>query len=90
MKVVSKWGLHVFLTENGSIHCGSFPPFILVGVYILPQSCVSEALQHLADQITNMERKHLDSLLIILGDFDRASLSHKLPNYRLHIKCLTL
>ncbi len=44
-----------------------FSSFFLIGVYIHPQACVSEALQHLADQITNMEQKHLDSLLIVLA-----------------------
>lgn len=50
--------------------------FILVGVYIQP---VSEALQHLADQMTNVEQQHPDSLLIVLEDFNRANLSHVLP-----------
>lgn len=53
--------------------------FILVGVYIQPQASVSEALQHLADQMTNVEQQHLDSPLIALGDFNRANLSHVLP-----------
>ena len=47
------------------------------------------ALQHLADQITGTEPKHPDSLLIILGDFIRANLSHELPKYRQHVKCPT-
>ncbi len=42
--------------------------------------------QHLADEITNMEHKHPDSLLIVLGNFNRANLSHKLPKYRQHSK----
>jgi len=66
-----------------------FSSFILVGVYIPPQACVSEALQHLAEQITTMEHKHPDSLLIVLGDFNRANLSKELPKYRQHIKCST-
>ncbi len=59
-----------------------FSSFILVGVYIHPQACVSGALQHLADQITNVEQKHPDPVLIILGDFNRANLSHELPVIR--------
>ncbi len=66
-----------------------FSSFILVGVYIDPQACLSEALQHLTDQITNVEQNHPDSLLIVLGDFNRAKLSHELPKYRQHIKCPT-
>lgn len=63
-----------------------FSAFILASVYIPPQACMSEALQRLADQITSMEQEHLDSLLIILVDFNRASLSHKLHKYRQCIK----
>ncbi|KAI3361527.1 hypothetical protein L3Q82_013676, partial [Scortum barcoo] len=66
-----------------------FSLFILVGVYIHPQACVTETLQQLADQIRNVEQQHPDSLLIVLGDCNRANLSHQLPNYRQHIKCPT-
>ncbi len=78
--------------ETLSINCKpfnssqGFSSFILVGVYIPPRACVSEALQH---QITDMEQKHPDSLLVVLGDFNRANLSHELPKYRQHIKCPT-
>ncbi len=61
--------------------------FILVSVYIPPQAQVSSALQKLADQIT--EQKHQDSVLIILGDFNKANLSRELPKYRQHITCPT-
>nr|XP_046238913.1 uncharacterized protein LOC124055928 [Scatophagus argus] len=66
-----------------------FSSFILVSVYIPPQAYVTEALQHLADQVSVMEAKHPDSLLIILGDFNRANLSQELPKYRQQIKCPT-
>ena len=66
-----------------------FSWFILVGVYIPPQACVTEALQHLADQINNVEKKYPDSLLSVLGDFNRANLSYELPKYKQHIKCST-
>ncbi|XP_034047722.1 thyrotropin receptor-like [Thalassophryne amazonica] len=59
---------------------------------VTPQSfhaCVMEALQQLTDQLTDVERKYLDSLLIILGNFNRANLSHKLYKYRQHITCPT-
>lgn len=36
-----------------------------------------------------MEHKHLDSLLIVLGDFHRGNLRNKLPKYRQHIKRFT-
>ncbi|XP_043084852.1 uncharacterized protein LOC122331469 [Puntigrus tetrazona] len=52
-----------------------FCSFILVCVYIPPQAHVSLALQKLADLITETEQQHPDSVLIILGDFNKANLS---------------
>ena len=49
----------------------------MVSVYIQPQVCVTEVLQHLADQVADVEKKHPDSLLIILGDFNRVNLSQE-------------
>ena len=66
-----------------------FSSFILVNVYIPPDACVSTALQQLAEQIAETEQKYPDSLLIILGDFNKANLSHELPKYRQHITCPT-
>ncbi len=63
--------------------------FILVSVYIPPQEHVSSALQKLADQITNTEQQHTDSVLIILGNFNQANLPRELPKYRQHITCPT-
>ncbi|KAI2661958.1 putative 149 kDa protein [Labeo rohita] len=71
--------------------------FILVSVYISPQAHVSLSLQKLADQITELEQQHPDSVLIVLGDFNKANLSkiqtaslglsdhclvHLIPTYR--------
>ena len=61
----------------------------MVGVYIPPQACVADALQQLADQITDIEKKHPDSLVIIVGDFNNAKLNQELPKYRQHIKIPT-
>ncbi|KAI2642468.1 LINE-1 retrotransposable element ORF2 protein [Labeo rohita] len=66
-----------------------FCSFILVSVYIPPQANVSLALQKLADQIADMEQKHPDSVLIILGDFNKANLSRELPKYSQHVTCPT-
>ncbi len=44
-----------------------FCSFIFVSVYIPPQTHMSTALQKLADQITDTEQQHPDSVLIILG-----------------------
>ncbi|KAK3563998.1 hypothetical protein QTP86_006251 [Hemibagrus guttatus] len=66
-----------------------FSSFILVSVYIPPQAHVSSALQHLADQITHTEQQHPESVIIILGDFNKANLSHELPKFKQHISCPT-
>ncbi len=66
-----------------------FCSFILVSVYIPPQVHVSSALQKLADLITDTEQQHPDSVLIILGDFNKANLSCELPKYRQHVTCPT-
>ncbi len=66
-----------------------FCSFILVSVYIPPQAHVSSALQKLADLIIDTEQQHPDSVLIILGDFNKANLSRELPKYRQHITCPT-
>lgn len=47
---------YILLTVKCFLHCGSSS-----------EAYVSEALQHLADQITNMEQKYPDYLLIVLG-----------------------
>ncbi len=57
-----------------------FCSFIFVSVYIPPQAHVNSALQKLADLITDTEQQHLDSVLIILGDFYKTNLSRELPN----------
>ncbi len=59
--------------------------FILVSVYIHPQAHVSLALQKLTDLITDTEQQQPDSVLIILGDFNKANLSRELPKYRQHV-----
>ncbi len=66
-----------------------FSSFILVNVYVPPDACVSAAMQQLAEQISEMEQRYPDSLLIILGDFNKANLSRELPKYRHHFTCPT-
>ncbi len=67
----------------------AFCSFILVSVYIPPHANARSAVQKLADQITETEQQHPDSVLIILGDFNKANLSRELPKYRQHITCPT-
>ena len=59
-----------------------FASFILVGVYIPPQVNVQEAQCLLADQILSVEQTNPDSLVIVLGDFNKGNLSHELPKYK--------
>ncbi|CAG6022009.1 unnamed protein product, partial [Menidia menidia] len=66
-----------------------FASFILVGVYIPPQANVQDAQRTLADQILRVERTYPDSLVIVLGDFNKGNLTHELPKYRQLIKCPT-
>ncbi len=66
-----------------------FCSFILVSVYITPQAHVSSALQKLTDLIPDTEQQHPDSVLIILGDFKKANISHELPKYRQYVTCTT-
>ncbi len=61
--------------------------FILVSVYIPPQAHMSSALQKLADLITDTEQHPPNSVIIILGDFNKANLSRELPKYRQHVTC---
>ncbi|XP_071356968.1 uncharacterized protein [Trachinotus anak] len=48
-----------------------FTSIILVSVYIPPQANVQEAQRALADQILCVERTNPDSLVIVLGDFNK-------------------
>ncbi|CAG5851099.1 unnamed protein product [Menidia menidia] len=66
-----------------------FASFILVGVYIPPQANVQDAQCTLADQILRVERTFPDSLVIVLGDFNKGNHTHELPKYRQLIKCPT-
>ncbi|CAG5929491.1 unnamed protein product [Menidia menidia] len=66
-----------------------FASFILVGVYITPQANVQDAQRTLADQILRVERTYPDSLVIVLGDFNKGNVTHELPKYRQLIKCPT-
>ncbi|KAM9829083.1 uncharacterized protein ACBT44_003385 [Syngnathus typhle] len=61
----------------------------MAAVYIPPHARPSEATQMLADQVTDMEKLLPNSLIIVLGDLNRANLAHELPRYRQHVTCPT-
>ena len=54
---------------------------LLVGVVLVagPQANVKEAQLMLADQILSAEQANPDSLVIVLGNFNKGNLSHELP-----------
>jgi len=52
-------------------------------------TCVSAAMRQLAKQISEMEQRYPDSLLIILGDFNKTNLSREPQKYRQHVTCPT-
>ena len=43
----------------------------------------------LANQILSVEHENPDSLVIVLGDFNKGNLTQELPKYRQFIKCPT-
>ncbi len=65
------WSRKLFINCKPFYSLREFCSFILVSFYIHPQAHESLALQKLADQITDTEQKHPDSVLIILGDFNK-------------------
>ncbi|XP_076735994.1 uncharacterized protein LOC143412342 [Maylandia zebra] len=77
------------------IHCKpfysprEFASFILAAVYIPPDADAQAAQCALAEQILHTEQTYPDSLIIALGDFNKANLSHELPKYKQYIKCPT-
>ncbi len=58
-------------------------------MYVPLDACVSAAMQQLAEQIFEMEQRYQDSLLLILGDFNKENISRELPKYREHVTCPT-
>lgn len=60
-----------------------------MAAYIPPSADVHEAQRTLAGQILHAERSFPDSLVIVLGDFNKGNLSQELPKYRQFIKCPT-
>ena len=71
-------------------HCSpDLESFILVSVYIPLHANVQDAQCILADQTLCVERTNLDSLVIVLGYFNKGNLTHELPKYKPLIKCPT-
>ena len=66
-----------------------FASFILVSIDIPLRVNVQDTQRMLANQILCVERTNLDSLVIVLGDFNKGNLTHGLPKYRQFIKCST-
>ncbi|KAM9816508.1 uncharacterized protein ACBT44_010817 isoform 1-T1 [Syngnathus typhle] len=66
-----------------------FSSIVMAAVYIPPHARASEATQMLADQVTDMKKLLPNSLIIVLGDLNKANLAHELPRYRQHVTCPT-
>ncbi|KAM3863747.1 integrin alpha-IIb-like [Diretmus argenteus] len=64
-----------------------FASVILVGVYIPPSANANTAITELATYISSVENNHPDGAVIVLGDFNHASLSTELPNYIQQVTC---
>ncbi|KAI4888927.1 hypothetical protein NFI96_005928 [Prochilodus magdalenae] len=79
----------LFITCRPSYSPREFSSFILAGTYIGPSACMSNALKQLAEHVMKVELEFPDSLLIILGDFNRTNLTKEIPKYRQHIACPT-
>lgn len=80
----------LFINCKPFIHWGSSPHLSWsVFTYIPCQACAKNALHLLANWIMCMEQKQPDTLLIVLGDFNRANHTHKLLKYRQHVSCPT-
>ncbi|XP_072772027.1 uncharacterized protein areg [Nerophis lumbriciformis] len=58
---------------------------ILVAAYILPSADVHDAQRTLAGQILHVEWSFPDSLVIVLGDFNKGNLSQELPKYHVMV-----
>ncbi|KAM3866909.1 uncharacterized protein ACN63O_008607 [Diretmus argenteus] len=69
------------------ISSGEFASVILVGVYIPPSANANTAITELATSISSVENDHPDGAVIVLGDFNYASLSTELPNYIQQVTC---
>ena len=63
----------------------------MAGVYIPLLADVREAQRQLDDQIIGVERRRENtySPVIVIGDFNKGNLTHKLPKYKQLVKCPT-
>ena len=63
-----------------------FTAVICIAVYIPPQADTNVALKELYVTISKIENSHPEAALIVVGDFNRASLKKVLPKFYQHIK----
>lgn len=66
-----------------------FASIILVAVYIPPQAVATSAIEQLSAQVTELERAHPDSVLLLMGDFNHVNLNKSLPRYKRQIHLAT-
>lgn len=66
-----------------------FASVIFGCVYIPPEVNTREAQYVLTELIINIEDKHPDSVLLVMGDFNACHLKHDLPKYKQLVSCPT-
>ena len=62
---------------------------IFVSVYVRCDGNQSTAIDTIVNTVHELERKHPDAAIIILGDFNGASLGKQLPLYTQYVNCTT-
>lgn len=66
-----------------------FSHVILFNVYIPPSADAAAACERLHGAVGSMQTRYPQSLLLISGDFNHASLSPTLPTFHQYVKCHT-
>lgn len=62
---------------------------IAITVYIAPSADAAAACETLHSVVSRLQTRHPQSLLLISGDFNHASLSSTLPTFTQYVKCHT-
>ncbi|XP_054643394.1 uncharacterized protein LOC129187756 isoform X1 [Dunckerocampus dactyliophorus] len=66
-----------------------FSHVIAMTVYIPPSAVAAAAVEQIHTIVSQLQNQHPQSLLLISGDFNHASLSSALPTFTQYVKCHT-
>lgn len=58
---------------------------IMIAVYIPPQVDTDVALSALHDLLCAIQNRHPDTVVTMMGDFNRANFKHVTPNFYQHV-----